>query len=78
MLNHQNELKNKRNVIKEILYYFRLYHSLGESINGFDNNIIPDVFMNVMDKIDDCIDYLNNHVTKFHLINTFYNYYLLE
>lgn len=61
-MSHQKVLKDKRDSIKERIKYFTLLHSLQDNIVTYSSNVNGADFINMLDKIDESIEYLSQNV----------------
>lgn len=62
-MKHQKQLKDNKTALTEQLRYFRMYSTLSNNINNFNQNVSSDTFMDSLDRIDECTDYLSQHVS---------------
>ncbi|KAK4871742.1 hypothetical protein RN001_015866 [Aquatica leii] len=61
LMKQQTLLKDKKACLKERLHCFKLYRTLSNNINQHSVSISSDGFMETLDQIDECINYIQLH-----------------
>lgn len=60
---HQNVLKEKKDEITDKLKYFTLLNSVQDNIISYSSNVNGKDFINMLDQIDESIQYMNINVS---------------
>lgn len=63
LMKQQKCLKEKKALLKERLHYFDTAQHLIDNIDRYTNNICHTDFLNALDQINECIQYMSDHVS---------------
>ncbi|KAK5639286.1 hypothetical protein RI129_011778 [Pyrocoelia pectoralis] len=61
LMKQQKILKDKKAGLTKHLHYFKLYRTLLSNVNHYSSNVSTDQFMETLNQIDDCINYIQLH-----------------
>lgn len=62
---HQNVLKDKKEAIAEKLKYFTLLNTIQDNLISYSSNVNGNDFVNMLDQLDESIEYMTANVTTF-------------
>lgn len=63
LMTHQRILKEKKKSLNEKLHYFLIFKTTQDNIERYSNKINSQEFIELLNNIDDAIEYLGEHVT---------------
>jgi hypothetical protein len=71
-MTHQRILKEKKKSLNEKLHYFLIFKNIQDSIERLSNKINSQEYINLVNNIDDAMEYLGDHVIVSHICNYYF------
>jgi hypothetical protein len=71
-MTHQRILKEKKKSLNEKLHYFLIFKNIQDSIERLSNKINSQEYINLVNNIDDAMEYLGDHVIVSYICNYYF------